>query len=359
MEPPLVKFIDRDALINNANLIKKQNYPAKLCAVVKSDAYGHGLVEVSQILSAHLDYFATYNTTEALKIVGKVDKPVLIIGPFCERDLVAAIEQNIQISVSCKKNVLKIEEIAQKTGKICKIHIKVDTGMHRLGVSDEQEFCEMVEYISQSPQLELVGIFTHIGDGAHPKSKRTQQQLERFAKFCCGKYGVLQHFASSSVACLTPLEPDSMTRAGIALYGYAPLSGLSPVLSVFARVVALSSARRGEYIGYGNRHRARRDTRIAVLNIGYGEGLMRNYSKKGFVLLKDKKAKICANICMDMTLVDITDIDEVGVGDWAIVLGQSLSHRITACDIAKKCGTIEYEILTNFRDIEIVSEKPV
>lgn len=359
MEPNLVKFIDREALKDNANLMKKHNYPAKLCAVVKANGYGHGLLEISQLLSPYVDYFATYSASEALQIVLKVDKPVLIIEPFCEKDLATAIEQNIHISVNCKENVLKIEEIAQKSTKICKIHIKIDTGMHRLGVNNTREFCEIVDYITHSLHLELAGVFTHIGDSEHPKGKRTQQQLDRFSKFCCGNNAALKHFASSAVACTIPLSADSMARVGIALYGYGPLKGLQPVLSVFAQVVAIAHAERGEYIGYGNRHRAKRKTRIAVLNIGYAEGLMRCYAQKGFVILRNKKAKICANICMDMTLVDVTDIPEVQVGDWAIVLGSSLSHRITAADIAKKCSTIEYEILTNFRDIENISQKPI
>jgi len=350
----LVKFIDKEALIHNAYLVKKSNYPSLLCAVVKSNAYGHDVATVVDTIKNIVDYFAVNDIDEALKIEKYTDKPILIIGAFNQNKLLKGISKNIHFSVFCKKDVLKIEKIVKNTPQKCKIHIKINSGMHRLGISKQSELDEILERIEKNPSINWVGIFTHIGSG---KGKRTAKQLQIFQKFCKDlPPNIIQHYANSETAFNYPLQPTQMARVGISLYGYGSFLYLKPVMSIYAKVINIAFVGKGNYVGYGDKHRAKKDMQIAVLSIGYANGLMRCYEKKGWVIINNNKAKIVANICMSMTIVEVTNI-KVKVGDWAIILGNSSDLQITAEDIAKKCRTISYEILTNFSNIPCTKNK--
>ncbi len=352
----VVKFIDRQALVQNAFIIKKNNYPSRLCAVVKSNAYGHNSKQVVRAIQNVVDYFAVNDNNEAIEIRKWTTKPILVIGSFSENHFLSSLDRKIEFSVFCKKDLIKIAKKRKNSTQKCFIHIKLNTGMNRLGVSEQSELLEMLELINQNKNIVLSGIFTHMGSG---KGKRTDEQLAIFYKFCKAvPPTVPQHFANSEVALTYQLTPTQMARVGISLYGYGNFPNLLPVMSVSAKIINISCVSKGEYVGYGKKHKAKRDMRIAVINIGYADGLMRCYEKKGWVIIKNKKAKIIANICMNMTIVDISHIEKVKKGDWAIILGKSDNLKITAEDIAKKCGTISYEILTNFNNIPCTKKKP-
>lgn len=351
----LVKFIDKEALVQNAYAVKKYNYPSLLCAVVKSDAYGHGMETAVDTIKNIADFFAVNDIDEALKIEKFTDKPILIIGAFNSNKLLKGVSKNIHFSVFCKKDAQKIEKIVKNTSKKCNIHIKVNSGMHRLGISRLSELDEILQIIQKNPSMNLAGIFTHIGSG---KGKRTKKQLQIFQDFCKNlPPEIIQHYANSETAFNYPLQPSQMARVGIALYGYGAFPDLKPVMSVYAKIVNVAFVSKGNFIGYGDKHRAKKDMKIAVLSIGYANGLMRCYHKKGWAIVNNQKAKIVANICMSMTIVDVSGI-KVKTGDWAVILGKSKDLRITAEDIAKKCGTISYEILTNFTGIPCTKTPP-
>jgi len=351
----LVKFIDKDALVNNTYLVKKSNYPSLLCAVVKSNAYGHNTESVVSTITDIVDYFAVNDIDEALKVRKNTNKPILIIGAFNPHKLLTGINKNIDFSVFCKKDVQKIVKKVKNAYQKCNIHIKINSGMHRLGISKYSELVEILKIIQQNPLINLVGIFTHIGSG---KCKRTEKQLQIFKDFCKDiPPNTIQHYANSETAFNYPLLSSQMARVGIALYGYGIFPNLKPVMSVYAKVINISTVAKGNFIGYEDKHRAKRNMQLAVLSIGYANGLMRCYEKKGWVIINNNKAKIVANICMSMTIVDVSNI-KIKIGDWAIILGKSNDLQITAEDIAKKCKTISYEILTNFGDIPCTKNKP-
>ncbi len=351
-----LKLINKEALLHNAIIIKKWNYPSKLCAVVKSNAYGHGIEKVIKATQNIVDYFAVNNIKEALIARQYTKKPILVIGVLDYSSINKAIENDIDLGVFCKKDIIKIAKNVKNSTKICKIHIKIDSGMHRLGFEKCCQFCDTLNFLKGNSNIEITGVFTHIGSG---KGKRTQAQLTKFNAFCknISKKCII-HYANSETAFYSKQKQNEMARVGLALYGYGNFPNLKPVMSVYSRIINISFVKRGKYIGYGNKHKTHSDKMIAVLGIGYADGLMRVYSKKGYVLINGKKAKIIANICMSMTIVDITKIKGVKLGDYAVVLGKSGNLEITANQIAKKCGTIPYEILTNFNSISCTKRKP-
>lgn len=353
----LLKHIDADALLHNAIIIKKFIYPNKLCAVVKSDGYGHGIDKTVKSIDVAVDYFAVSDIKEAMQIRRLTSKPILVIGALDYSTIKLAVENNIDLSVFCKKDVLRIAKNVKNGVKKCNIHIKVDSGMHRLGVSYCSDFFEIVNIIQNNNNINLRGVFTHLGSD---KGKRTNKQLEKFNLFTKNlPEKVIRHFANSDNSLSTPLKINQMSRIGLSLYGYGKFPNLIPALSVYAKIINISFVKKGSFVGYGNKHKAKKDMLVAVLAIGYANGLMRCYHKKGFVIINNKKAKIVADICMSMTIVDITKIANVKVGEFAIILGESKNLKITAQTIAKKCKTIPYEILTNFDAISCTKKKPL
>lgn len=351
----LCKFVDTKNLEHNALLLKKQLKNQKICAVLKSNAYGHGLKMVAKTLSNFVNFFAVLNKDEAKQIL-KLKKPILMLQKQSKIDFEFACKNGVFSSIFCDEDVLNAKKASLKTQKNCNLHIKINSGMNRMGISTLTDFLRIQNQIKKCKLLKLKGIFTHCGSG---KGKRTDKQLENFDKILIhSKKNILSHYANTSISSFCVPKQNQMARIGIAFFGYGPFKNLKPVLSVFAKVVNVLNVSKGEFVGYGNKHKTKENKTLAVLAIGYANGLMRCYSKKGFVLLHGKKAKIVADICMNMTIVDVSQIPKTKVGDYATILGENENQKITATDIAKKCNTIPYEILTNFSAIPLTKTKP-
>ncbi len=350
----LCKFIDTEKLTANAKIIK-ENLNGKVCAVLKSNAYGHGLKTVAEKIQNFVDFFAVLNQNEAKQIL-KLKKPILILAKPTQKSFEFACKNNVQQAVFCKKDVQNFEKIAKKHGKIGIFHLKLNTGMNRMGVSTLPEFLDIQKFVKSSKHLKQKAVFTHLGSG---KGFRSEMQLKKLKMFLGhSKKNIFCHFANSEISSFLKPTKNQMARLGIAFFGYGKFKGLKPVMSVFAKVVNILIVKKGDFVGYGNHHKAKKDMTLAVLAIGYADGLMRCYQKRGFVILHNKKAKIVADICMNMTIVDISKIYETKIGDYATILGESKTLQITAEDIAKKCKTIPYEILTNFSKIPVTKLKP-
>ena len=330
----IVKTINKKNLKENIKHIK--SLQKNVCAVVKADAYSHGIKNIVPEIDKEVSFYAV-NTIKEAKIVRKLSqKPILVLCGFEKRDLNFATNNNIHLAVFCKKQLEYIKKYVRKHTKTALIHLKINTGMNRLGFCfDELE--DVKNIIKAEPRIKLFGVFTHFGGGS---KKRNKEQNETFLE--CQKMfsKTLVHSKSSSFLEEKSLE-NEMVRCGLMLYGYGN-KNVKPVLEVKAKIIFIGSIKKGDYVGYGTNFIAKQKMRYAVLAIGYSDGLFRNYAKSGYVLIHDKKAKICGNICMNMTIVNIDKID-ANIGDYALILGEKLDANI----IAKNSGTICYEVLTN------------
>lgn len=336
----IIKTINTQNLNHNLKFLssKIKNF----CAVLKADAYGHGIKNVIKQIEPHAKFFAVNTTNEARQILKHTKKPILLLKNFEKSDLNFVSENNIRISIFDKKQLLNISNYATKHKKTFILHLKLDTGMNRLGIKNCLDFCDAKQIINSSKYLKLEGVFTHFGGG---NNKRFLTQQNKFFKFLGHlKENILVHSKSSSYALKTPLQENEMARIGLLIYGYGN-KNLKPIMEIKAKVIFVSTIQKGEFVGYGNAFKAKRETRYAVISIGYADGLPRNY-KNGYVLLNGKKAKILGNICMNMTIISLEHTN-AKIGDYAYILCEKLSAEV----IAKKCKTIPYEILTNFSKV--------
>ncbi len=343
-----VSLNDKILVQNIQNIRSKMPTDCKLCAVVKCNAYGHGINAVCKIIYKYADYFAVANNFEAVHLKRKfLDKNILVLGGLSTYYLRPAIKLGIEITVSSIDELTQLQKTAQKLNKQALIHLKVNTGMNRIGIDCTNSMRKILNILPNLPNIKLVGIYSHLGEGEN--LKRTNLQIEKFNNFLAYiPDGITKHLCNSTFY-LNKSSCYDMVRVGIGLYGY-DFPDVNPCLQIDARIVEIKSINKGDYIGYGNKHKAKRNMKIATLSIGYGEGLIRQWANGGYVLINGKKAKFCANICMDMSMVDITEID-ANINDYATILGKNGNNEITANAIAKVCNTIPYEILTNFKKI--------
>ena len=350
-----IKILNFDNLLYNINYIKNLlPSTVKFCAVVKCDAYGHSARAICQELLDKVDYFAFSNNNEAIEIKRHFPNAnCLIIGPFSSFKLKTAIKQGVIVSIENIEQLSLLNKIARKLNITAPFHIKIDTGLHRLGIESESNILEFLNSLQHYKNCKLVGIFSHLGSGESKECTRTKQQADTFLELTGNMpKQVIKHLANSINTFTHPQYSFDMVRVGLAIYGYGNPK-LKPVMQVKAKIVAIKNVRKGEKIGYGDEHIARKDLVSATIAIGYGQGLPRAYAKSGYVLINGYMAKIIANICMDMTIVDITHIPNVMLGDYATIV--STETKPNADSIAKICKTIPYEILTNFRNVPLKS----
>ena len=355
MNKEIIKFINTNNLLLNAKYFKQQCNKEKIYAVVKSNAYGHSLKHCIPTLNNIVDGYAVASNLEALKLKKLTEKPIVVIGAFSTIKLKKCIENNIQISIKSRFEALKIIKISNLLNFFCKVHIIVNSGMNRLGVSKLRELKQILHLIEKNKYVQIVGIFSHIG-GSDSNSNRTQEQFKKFLKFRNLIPNIPAHIVNTENFLKYPEMRLDISRIGIGLYGFG-CNELLPVMTIKAKIINILNVKKDSFIGYGTNFKVNKNSKLAVVSIGYANGLMRTYAKKGYFLINDKKAKICANICMNMTIVDISNIEKVKIGDYATILGTDNKKSISAKFIAKCCKTIEYEILTNFSSIPTTIKK--
>lgn len=346
--------IDLDALRHNLTAIRQHINPAsKLCAVVKANAYGHGAVEVSKVaVECGADFLAVATVEEGLELrCAGFSLPTLILGliPYDAVDSVVA--NDLTQTVADFDLATRLSEAAASLHKIAKVHLKIETGMGRIGIAPDKAVA-LAEKISHLPCVELEGMFSHFADADSPDRTFTNHQIEVFkataAKVRASGVSIkLLHLAESAAILDIPEAHFDMVRSGIITYGLYPSADvrrtidLKPVMKLIAHIAYLKKVSAGVSIGYGREFIAERDSLIATLPIGYADGYIRAY--KGFhVEVKGKGlAPIAGRVCMDQTMVDVTDLDGVKVGDEVILFGSDL---ISADDAARHLNTINYEI---------------
>lgn len=333
----------------------------RILAVVKADAYGHGALPVAKELSRLGVYgFAVALVEEGVELrTGGIKEPIIILGGIETEDgLFSALKYSLTPVIFKQRHIDLCHNFWLRYGfEYIKAHLKVDTGMHRLGFC-WNDFENLLKNIHKYSWLQVEGIMSHFAYADEENSESTLKQYHNFNEFIkiAANYGVkpsLLHIANSSALLKYNFTHFSLVRPGLALYGIAPFKGnnisdLKPLMKVSTHVVQLKDIMPGHRVSYNGIFTAKRPTKIAVLPIGYADGLMRVLSQNGEVLVRGKRAKIAGNICMDLTMIDVTDIPDIKEGDEVIILGQQQDENITAYEIASLANTIPYEIVTSF-----------
>lgn len=343
------KTINRANLLFNINFLRKKLHKSKLCAVVKSDAYGHNANKISDLISEKIDCFAVANNIEAIALKTRhPSKPCLILSPVSKHELADAIRLNATFSVQSLDELLTLNSTARKLNKIAYFHLQINSGMNRFGVSQKDEILAITQ--RKLPHARLTGIYSHFGSGDGFMDLRAENQIAVFHNLSDHLPSVItRHFCNTQNTLTHPAEHMNMVRCGLALYGYGN-EYLKPVMQVYAKIIAIQEVQKGDYIGYGLEHIATEKTHIATLAIGYAKGLPRLWGKDGFVLINNRPAKIVGNICMEATFAEIGGIP-AKIGDYATILSDL--PTLNANILASGCHTIPYEILTNFRNIPL------
>lgn len=348
--------INLDAISHNLRQIKSLVEPkgAKVLAVVKDNAYGHGALEVARIAeSENVSMFGVATVEEAVYLrQAGIKKPILIFCCILPEQAEDVVNYDITQTV-CDLNICHaLSESAKKLDKKAKIHVKVDTGMGRIGVACDKAV-DLIKQIIQLPNIIVDGIYTHFSV-ADVDENYTKLQIKRFDTVlsCLKQENIhvpLRHSASSSAILKHPSSYYDMVRPGIALYGYLPCEGnniqLKPALSFRTRIVYIKKMPVGSSISYGRTYITDRSSLVATIAVGYGHGYNRKLSNKAEVLIRGKRAKIIGTICMDQCLCDVTHIPEASIGDEVVLIGKQGDQEITADELANKVGTISYEIL--------------
>jgi len=305
---------EKNAKIDEKTKIKSKSNSKlpKFCAVVKANAYGHGYKQVCKGISDLVDFFAVANAVEALQVRDlKLRKPILILGKFNCADLPQLIKKGIRLTCDTLADVAEISEVATKLNKRAYVHIKINTGMNRLGVKTALQLQRLLREIDKCKLIKIEGIYTHFSTAESKNSYKLKRQNAKFlsALDLCRERKLIVH-ASNSVAFLKSNKYNyDMVRVGLAMYGYdnSHKMDVKPCLSVRAKIVKTQTLQKGESVGYGASFVATCDMQIAVVAIGYADGYVRAY-EKGHVLICGQKCPIVGHICMDMLMCDITNL---------------------------------------------------
>lgn len=354
--------VDLDAIRENMMHMKENIAPeTKILAVIKTDGYGHGGVPIAQMLE-EMDFIfgyaaATYEEAHVLREAG-MEKPILILGytfPYCYEEL---IREEIRPAVYRRDTVEELAAATAKVGKKAKVHIKVDTGMGRIGITPDDEGIEFVRFVMEHPELEVEGIFTHFAKSDEADKTSANHQLELFRNFIhriqseLGLDIPVKHCSNSAAILEMPQANMDMVRAGITTYGLYPseevrkdIVPLRAAMSLYSHIIYCKTIHAGQSVSYGGLFTAKKDTRVATIPVGYGDGYPRSLSGKGYVLIHGKKAPILGRVCMDQFMVDVSEIPEAMEGDRVTLLGADGQERITAEELGELSGRFNYEFV--------------
>ena len=332
-----------------------------LMAVVKANAYGHGAVECARALEAvGADWFGVALVEEAIELrQAGIVQPVFCLGGFWRTQGELIVEHDLTPALFRMDLAEELNECAKAAGRVASFHLKVDTGMGRLGVQ-LSELAEFASALRSLNHINLDGVLTHFADADGLETDYTEGQISRFNKAVSilrelGFQPTWLHMANSAGLHAYPEAHGNLARAGAAMYGLVrdvlsprlePLP-LKPVLALKSRIVLLKTVPAGTSLGYGCTFTTARESRIATLPIGYADGFHRAHSNNGRVIVRGRFAPVVGRVSMDLTVLDVTDVPSVELGDEVVLLGAQQGLRISAEDLAAEIGTISYEILTS------------
>lgn len=356
---PVWVEVNLEDLAHNMREIKSLCKTEEIIAVVKADAYGHGALDIAPVLLQNgATKLAVAVVNEAVELRrGGINCPIMILGFTPDRLVESLIKYDIEQTVYTYELAEKISKLAVESGKNIKVHIAVDTGMGRIGFTPDINGINEVYKISKLPNIILEGLFSHFSSADDKDKSYTNMQFEKFNWF----YGKLKekgininirHIANSAAIIDLPETYLEAVRPGIIIFGYYPSEEVSkdkmdlkPVMSLKTNVVHIKKMGAGEYISYGKAFKTEKESIIATLPVGYADGYTRFLFGKGKVIVKGQYAPVVGRICMDQCMIDVTHISNVQMGDEVILMGEENGLKITADEIAKNIGTINYEVI--------------
>lgn len=355
--------VDLDAIAFNIESIKNQiQEKTKIVAVIKADGYGHGAVPIAEMLEndSRVWGYAAATAEEAMALrQSGMKKPILILAYAFPSAYEELIQNEIRMTVFTLEMAQSLSKESVKQGKCCKIHIKMDTGMTRIGMQPDSDSIALIKQIAALENIEIEGIFTHFARADETDRTKAYEQLSQFQDFIArleetaGIQIPMKHCSNSAGIVEMPEANMDAVRAGIILYGLWPSDevkahgkiALMPSLCLKSRVVYVKTVPAGREISYGGTFTTKRETRVATICVGYGDGYPRSLSNIGYVLIKGQKAPILGRVCMDQFMVDITDIGEiVQVGDEVTLIGKDMGEEITMEALGALSGRFNYEL---------------
>lgn len=354
--------INRKKAIHNFLEVRRAVGPnVKICAVVKADSYGMGAVELSKMyLENGVDMFAVAVFSEAMELREEIkDKDILVLGYTPEEFYDDAINNNITLTVYNYELAEKLNTVAKSLNKKAKIHIKVETGMNRLGFLPTEKNADKVALIAKMENIIIEGAFSHQAKADEKDKTTAHKQAKRFIDFMkmLEERNVtiqIKHIANSATIIDLPEYYFDMVRPGIILSGFYPSDEVNNNFLKFeicvtlkARVANVKTIGEGEGVGYGHLFSASKPTVIGTIPLGYADGYSRLLSNKGYIVVKGTKCPILGKVCMDQFMVDLSNVENPQIGDEAIIYGDGTDGAMTAEDVANMRGTISYEVLTN------------
>lgn len=352
--------IDLDALAFNMRSIRaRAEKHAKIMCVIKADAYGHGFFEIAKTLKENgADAFAVATFEEAMRLRGKgFQETVLVLGRIDESCAAELVQNDISAAVFDLSLAKKLSDAAIKFGKTAKIHIKLDTGMSRIGFDISDENADEIAKICALPSVEPEGIFSHFACADEENKKPSQEQFSAFSDMLKkledrGIKFTYRHICNSAGIMEFPEYHLDMVRPGIILYGCYPSNEvnkhvlpLKPVMTVKARIIRIDTKPEDISVGYGATYKTTKPTKIATVSIGYADGYLRTLSNKAYMSVRGVKVPVVGRICMDLCMIDVSDVNTISVGDEVIVFGNGGENDETATTLAGLAGTISYELL--------------
>ena len=347
------------AAYNLKNMKNNLEKETRIIAVVKTDGYGHGAVPIAR-MAEELDYiwgFAVATIEEAVMLRREgVQKPILVLGFVFPDGYEDAVRYDIRLAVFKLSMARQLSEEAVRQGKTAYLHIKVDTGMGRIGFPDDGDSADVVKEISLLPQVQIEGLFTHFARADEKDKEAARQQLSRYLDFSrkLEERGIeipMRH--CSNTAGIFDLKEANLdaVRAGISIYGLYPSDevnkfavAITPVMSLKSHVVFIKDVEPGTAISYGGTFVAEHRMRIATIPVGYGDGYPRSLSNKGYVLIRGRRAPITGRVCMDQFMVDVTDIPDAREGDMVTLIGSEGGQEITMEFLGELSGRFNYEL---------------
>lgn len=354
--------VNLDHIIENLENMKSHiASDTKILAVIKTDGYGHGGIPIARNIE-HLDYlfgFAVATAEEAFELRDAgVTKPILVLSytfPYAYERL---IREDIRITVFRKDTLEELSKIGSNLGKAAKVHIKVDTGMGRIGIMPDEQGEAFVKTATEMKNLEVEGIYTHFACADEADLTSAKSQIVMFKEFVTKVEKELDiripiHHCSNSAGILALPEANmNLVRAGITLYGLMPSAEVEkadmvlwPALSLKSHIVYVKELKKGQTVSYGSTYVAEDTVRVATIPLGYGDGYPRSLSSRGYVLIHGKKAPILGRICMDQFMVDVTNIKETKEGDLVTLIGSDGVEAITADALGELSGRFNYELV--------------
>jgi len=354
--------VNLDNIVENLQNMKQNiAFGTQIIAVIKTDGYGHGGIPIARHIE-NLDFlfgFAVATAEEAFELrEAGITKPILVLSYTFPYAYDRLIKDNIRITVFRNDTLRELNIASERVGKPAMVHIKVDTGMGRIGIQPDEQGEAFVKNALDTKGIKIEGIYTHFACADEKDLTSAKEQIRKFCNFTKRveeklKYKIPIHHSSNSAGILSLPEANmNMVRAGITMYGLLPSQEMAetklrlmPALSLHSHIVYVKELQKGQTVSYGSKFVAKKITKVATVPLGYGDGYPRSLSSRGYVLIRGQKASILGRICMDQFMVDVTEINDVKEGDLVTLIGENGKETITANELGELSGRFNYELV--------------